>query len=215
MIPGLVNYLVSNSHFPHSLAKELLMNAGYSMKSIRVTKHPLGFVHFDLSSLSGLDDGGFARVHFWDRSLAAPDPAGNIHDHTWHLTSAVLLGALRDRTYTPYKSAEGAYSAIHVRYGEVNSFEPAGRHDLFPVSDRTYSRGDIYRIPSRMVHESEPSDDPTITFVVGIPDADASVRGPLILSRSDCVPTGTPTREEVPASEAMLILSYMQDLISE
>lgn len=209
MISGLVQDVLSTGEITTGFRDTLLSDIHESIYQIPVTKHPLGFVHYDLSQLADLPSGGFARLHIWDRELATPDPAGNIHDHTWHLTSAVLAGSLRDRTYLPCANAQGALTAVQVRYGETNSFERAGRYDLVPQSDRVVRKGDIYTIQSRIVHESEPLENPTVTFVVGIPDANAAVSGPLILSRSANVSAGTAKREAVGQAEALRLLETL------
>lgn len=213
MISELTNVVLSQGMISRDFLTTLLSGVRKSIQQIPVTKHPLGFVHYDLSRMVDLPSGGFARLHIWDREIATPDPAGNIHDHTWHLTSAILAGSLRDRTFLPCENPSGALSAAQVRYGQTNSFEAAGCYDLVPLTDQIFKRGDIYKIPSRIVHESEPLEKPTVTFVVGIPDENAALLGPLILSRiTTTVPTGTAQRETVGQAEAIRLLDAIEFL---
>lgn len=213
MISELTGVVLSHGAITADFLKTLVSEVRESIQRIPVTKHPLGFVHYDLSKMSDLPSGGFARLHIWDRELATPDPAGNIHDHTWHLTSAILAGSLRDQTFLPRENTSGALSAAQVLYGQTNSFEAAGRYDLVPLSDQVFKRGDIYTIPSRIVHESEPLEKPTVTFVVGIPDENAALSGPLVLSRlATTVPKGTARRETVSQGEAVDLLDAIEFL---
>lgn len=213
MISQIVDHILSHTTLDGTWSDEILTEIARSIETIPVTRHPLGFVHYDLSGVANLPSKGFARLHIWDQTIAPTDPAGNIHDHTWHLTSAILVGALRDRTFTPRPNPKGSLSAVRVRYGKTNDFLPAGRYDLVGLTDRVFTKGEIYRIPSRVVHESEPLEQPTVTFVVGVPDASAAVSGPLILSRFAQVPAGTAIREAISQKEALALLGDMRDAV--
>lgn len=206
MISRVIKRMLRESYVEPNSEPEILRTVTSHLPSIPVTRHPLGFVHYDLRGLVDLPEGGFARLHVWDATLAPPDPAGNVHDHTWSLTSAVLLGSLRDKTFKPVSNPRGEFAAVSVKYGDTNSFEQADRYDLTKLTDRVFTRGDTYRISSRIVHESEPLGHPTVTLVVGIPDEAAEASGPLILSRGQAVPHATAQRDKVAMAEAARIL---------
>lgn len=216
MIADLVEYVVTKKGRPQHIGRSLLECLASSIGEIAVYRHPLGFLHFDLTSIAQIEGGGFARLHIWDRQLSPPDPAGNVHDHTWQLHSLVLVGSLRDRTFQPFESAAGSMKAVQVIYGSTNEFIDSGTFDLRLVRDQIFTKGDIYTIPSRMVHESEVLSEPTVTFVVGIPDSHAKSNGPLIFSRDRAPVMGTPVREQVSSQLALdALMSVAQSLTEE
>lgn len=213
MIPNIISVMVSQGNFDTNLNKVVADQIMANIDRVPTTRHPLGFVHFDVTGLAKLPPFSFARLHVWDATLAPPDPAGNIHDHSWHLTSAILTGALRDRTFVPVPTPGGSLSAVRVEYGETNEFPDAGRYELRKLTDTTYRKGDVYQIKSRIVHESEPLGHPTVTLVVGLPDANAEMHGPLILSRSKQGAPGTPKRESLSPAAAKKVLEDIRSFI--
>lgn len=192
-------------NFPHDpllVIEEIVSN----LDRIPATAHPLGFIHFDLALVSKQSPGTMVRLHIWDRRLTSPDDAGNIHDHTWELTSLVMLGSLRDKNFVPVHDSDGSFRGTRVIYGQTNEFEDAGRFQLRAQSDSVHRAGAVYSIPSRIVHESDPIGQPTVTLVIGTPDENAATLGPLILSRGAIAPKGTPSRRPVSKAEAELVL---------
>lgn len=190
------------SHDPMSVIREVVSN----LDLIPATAHPLGFIHFDLAPVAKQPPGTMIRLHIWDRRLTSLDEAGNIHDHTWELTSLVMLGSLRNKNFSPVHDSEGLFKGARVIYGQTNEFEDAGRFHLRALSDSVHHAGAVYSIPSRIVHESDPCEQPTVTLVIGIPDESAVTLGPLILSRGASAPKGTASRKPVSKAEAELIL---------
>lgn len=214
MISDIVDYVITQKAQPEKLGTHLFECLEHSIDRIKVYEHPLGFLHYDLTAIAHVESGGFARLHIWDHQLSTPDAAGNVHDHTWHLHSMVLTGALRDRTYQPAQSAMGAMHAVQVIYGTDNKFVDAGAYHLTLVRDQTFTKGDIYTIPSRMVHKSQVITEPTVTFVVGIPDSHAQRKGPLIFSRNQAPATGTPRRKQVSSNTALNALRAVTEAVS-
>ena len=113
----------------------------------------------------------------------------------------------------PVATPGGSLSAVRVEYGETNEFSDAGKYELRKLTDTTYQKGDVYQIKSRIVHESEPLGHPTVTLVVGLPDANAETHGPLILSRSEQGPKGTPKRESLTSAAATKVLEDVRGFI--
>src|SRR5438045_1827108 len=98
--------------------------------TLACTRHPLGFYHFELTPL--LDGLPFRlRMHLWSAaSSTSRDDLGLIHDHTWDLTSAVLLGELVDVLVIPQATPGGTYRRIEVNYRNGSIEERPGAVEL-------------------------------------------------------------------------------------
>lgn len=121
--------------------------------------------------LSSLAPSGTARLHLWtDHFMARADPLGRLHDHTWELRSAVLVGELTDHVLTPVRDREGEYLAHVVHYGKAsNRIESLdGRWRLDELRTRAVRQGQSYDLAPRQVHRTEVSQLPTATLVVPI-----------------------------------------------
>lgn len=164
--------------------------------NIQATRHPLGFTHLELTEILESRPGERVRLHIWP-SKDAGDSAGNVHDHTWDLTSIVLFGELHDRDFSPRSTPDGPYRGSRVTYGDVNAFDLVGRYHLDEVRDRRVTAGHVYKVPPRIVHESEVVSVPTVTMVLAHEARPASDPGPMIFSK-DGVPVGTSVRPKLP-----------------
>lgn len=187
----------------------VLKDLAKGLDQVCVTLHPLGFVHFDLRNLTPLGVGEFARLHVWNPNLSPLDAGGAIHDHTWNLSSLILKGSIRNINLKPEPDASGDFTGLRVNYGATNKFEPAGRYKLTLVSDEVHSTGSTYRIPSRIVHESRLLSRSAVTLVVGSSDSQASVLGPLILTRGTTASPGTSIRQELNHHQAGTIIDSL------
>lgn len=180
------------------------------LSEVPVSLHPLGFVHFELTDVLGIPDGARVRAHLWDPALSPPDPAGGIHDHTWHLKSGVLFGSVRNSTFRAVPDGAGPLLGSRVSYGVQNVFRPAGRFRLDAIETQTVDMGSCYGIPSRIVHSSELLSSQAFTLVLGEPDALAEEVGPLLLTKESKPPVGTEQRRSLGYEEAEhLLLDFM------
>lgn len=167
-------------------------------------RHPLGFIHVELTDHVKTAPGQRLRFHIWDNEMGARDDLGDWHDHVWHLTSWVLVGQLVDTTYEPVPHPTGDFVGSRVRYGESISSSAAGRFDLALISQRNVFAGTIYTIPSGVVHKSEVAVVPSATLLLSVDEPSAVERGPLVLSPVLAREGATAVRKRVTASEIRL-----------
>ncbi|MFB6722874.1 hypothetical protein ACFCV3_22035 [Kribbella sp. NPDC056345] len=149
-------------------ATAVLNAAADVSRRLPVTQHPLGFLHLDLSNLV---DRRTARLHLWTEDfLAMADPLGRLHDHTWELRSAVLVGELTDHVLVPVQDAAGDYLAHVVHYEDLrNRIESSPeRWSLDELQERTVRQGQSYNLAPRLVHRTEVFVLPTATLVVPV-----------------------------------------------
>jgi hypothetical protein len=173
---------------------------------LQCTRHPLGFLHVELTPIAPLYPGERLRLHYWPHMGANPDEIGSLHDHVWKLASAVAVGGLRDRTFKAVPDQRGHYRGSAVEYGErANRFVDRGRFSLTFERELKVGPGDIYRIPARTLHDSEVVDAPAVTFVLATDDELAATNGPLIL-HTEAAQTGTTVRQPFDASEALSLV---------
>jgi len=175
-----------------------IVSAVRAAPDLNMWLHPLGFYHAELTDLAGSPPGERFRLHIWLDSKGVGDDLGNLHEHTWHLTSLVLAGQVEDIDLLAVESASGKYSGSRIIYGDVNGADVAGRFDLAEVQRRSIGVGDVYTIPSRTVHLNSVSRLPTVTLVRSVEDARGD--GPLVLtlhSASGGFATGTRKKVDV------------------
>jgi len=141
---------------------ELIANA----PDVQVTRHPLGFYHFELTPLFG-DVGRRVRLHIWtERSLAERDDLGTLHAHTWHLASCVLIGELIDASYDVVSDPEGEFTEFVVAYDQ-GSIDPTGAsYTLHPIRVRKVCEGEVYCLADGVVHSTDVVTVPAATLVV-------------------------------------------------
>jgi len=169
-----------------------------SAADLEAWRHPLGFTHVELTRQADCRDDERLRLHLWSGSMRIRgDDAGTVHEHTWGLTSLVLRGAIRDRNYRPVERLAGRYQGARVEYGARNKFVQAGRYDLDLIADRRVDAGSVYRIPPRIVHETEVEQFPTVTLVLATGVRAVADPGPLLLSKEGSASSGTPVRKKV------------------
>lgn len=170
-------------------------------------RHPLGFVHIELTPVASLKSGERLRVHYWPQAGANADQIGTLHDHVWSLASVVAVGSLRDRTYVPMADPAGAFDGTRVVYGEDrNEFVPAGTFNLTFDRETHVGGGAVYRIPSRRVHDTTVVEAPAVTFVLAQDDPDALAKGPLILQARGQLGVGTEVRQPFHCAEALALI---------
>lgn len=142
--------------------------------------HPLGFIHGELSPCVPLSYGERFRLHIWLSDAGSLDQLGDLHEHTWNLTSLVLAGGVLDRNYEAIPTPRGTFSGSRIMYGPQNTATPLGEYDLRLTEERTVSAGNVYSIPSRTIHLNQISQVPTVTLVRSVEDGRGD--GPLVLT---------------------------------
>lgn len=132
-------------------------------------QHPLGFIHIDLNQL--MPSTYTIRLHVWDsQSVTHTDAQGRLHDHTWELRSAVLVGALIDVQLTASRQEDGDFVASRVIYGSAgNSLQSLDGHwALNEGPRRAIAAGSHYTLPPHVVHRTDVLNLPTATLVVAV-----------------------------------------------
>ena len=169
---------------------------------VDVWKHPLGFNHAELTPLVDAPAGERFRLHFWLDDRGVVDELGDLHEHTWDLTSLVLAGCVVDSNLAASSSRGGEYLGSRITYGAKNIAEEVGRFDLKVTNVRTIRMGSAYQIPSRTVHLNEVGTIPTVTLVRSVEDGRGD--GPLVLTKyAKGQGLATEMRAKLPTSEAL------------
>lgn len=182
----------------------LVLSVQSRANEILCKRHPLGFLHVDLTPIAELGPSERLRLHFWPTLGSNADAIGSLHDHVWHLSSVVAAGSLRDRTLRPVRDPEGRYEGIRVNYlDQGNAFVKEGKFALAFDREIVVGPNSVYRVPSRVVHDSSVVEAPAVTFVLARDDDRAAVDGPLILQRLGGQTVGTAVREPFEVSAAL------------
>lgn len=164
-------------------------------------RHPLGFVHAELTGLvSEIPDGMRVRVHVWPEATSGDDALGLIHNHTWRLTSLVLIGQLADVAIRAFPDPQGSHDAIRVTYGKMNEFAREGRVGLKEMNRRYVTAGQIYRVPTRSIHETLIIRAPVATLLV-TQDDPPGCPGPIVYAPHSAEPLGAAIRKPVSREE--------------
>jgi hypothetical protein len=203
-IDGAVNALRSTNRHDYYLRIDVpavLIDVAKRSKNLTSTKHPLGFLHVDLTpAMTAPMKGEAFRLHIWGSDDAEPDALGALHEHTWQLTSLVIVGSLLDRNYVAEPDADGGYEGVRVNYGVQNTFAAEGVWSLRLVRTRVVRAGGIYNIAPRVVHETTLLSTPTVTLVRAWENESEAKEGPLVLVPRGQELRGTPSRERIPAT---------------
>jgi len=185
-----------------------VVEAVMETSGITMWRHPLGFYHAELTHLVPAESKERFRLHVWLDAVGSSDSLGDLHEHTWDLTSLVLAGSVRDSNFSPVASPSGRYMGSRIRYDDVNTAESVGSFDLVPVVERKIEVGEHYQIPSRTIHLNSPGSIPTVTLVRSLEDQRGD--GPLVLSpKSVNAVFATGTRERVDLANVMAKLNQM------
>lgn len=194
----MTNYLESALHslragdYPALAAHGVLTEALSNRDRISAWRHPLGFIHVELTDVVDAHPDERLRLHIWDNADGVRDDFGTLHDHVWNLRSAVLVGALRDDLFLAEPDPDGPYRGARVRYGASNSAAESSRFRLTSVGSREICAPGGYEIPAGVIHMSTVDVVPTVTLVLGTDDPVRMVGGPLVLSAG---PQSEPTSE--------------------
>lgn len=174
---------------------------------ITCSRHPLGFLHVELTPIVELESHERLRLHLWPKLGTNADAIGSLHDHVWHLASVVAAGRLKDRTLRPVPDPDGDFEGIRVHYSNRgNTFVRAGMFSLTFEREIVVGPNAVYRVPSRVVHDSSVVDAPAVTFVLARDDDRAASDGPLILQRPGGLVGGTAVRSPFDTTKALEIV---------
>jgi hypothetical protein len=128
--------------------------------------HPLGFLHASENVGSGLN----LRYHLWPSNWEMPtlEQGREDHDHTYHLSSIIVSGELRHRTFEVFDDLQGTHEILEVAYDSGDSvLIPSGRIVRVSCSgDHRYVAGQIYHLEPGTIHRAMPLNLPTATVVV-------------------------------------------------
>lgn len=200
---------IYDSYVIHDFARisiESVLSAIAAEDKVGVWKHPLGFNHAELTPLVRAPAGERFRLHFWLDDHGVADDLGELHEHTWHLTSLVLAGRVLDSNLVAIPTPEGEYLGSRISYGERNKAEEAGRFDLKKKNSRVIQTGSFYQIPSRTIHLNAVGSVPTVTLVRSVEDGRGD--GPLVLTRyANGKGFATETRAKIPTAVALARLT--------
>jgi hypothetical protein len=177
---------------------EILSEVERSVDHLVATRHPLGFIHIDITPMALRPEPvETLRMHLWQTDVVETDDAGALHDHTWALSSLVLVGGLKNRNYVASRDSDGKFDGVRVTYGTANEFVIEDRWNLALAEERDVRAGQGYRIPPGVVHETEIVLVPTVTLVRAAEDPGCARQGPLLLASTGTRPTGTSVRERL------------------
>ncbi|MGI9821942.1 hypothetical protein [Agromyces sp. Marseille-Q5079] len=200
---------ISESYSSITLA-DVLSAIAVDAKSVITRRHPLGFTHAELTPCVGAPVGERFRFHFWLGNAGTRDDLGDLHEHTWDLTSLVLAGEVDDTTLRASLTPMGTYQGSRIIYGDRNSSELVGRFNLETIESRRVPAGTVYAIPSRTVHLNTVTMVPTVTLVRSIEDNRGE--GPLVFSTpSATTVSATPARLRVDTLDALDALTVALD----
>lgn len=179
--------------------------------TLTFSRHPLGFVHVELTGVMDLPVQVRARLHLWDNAAGTIDVLGDRHNHPWDLTSWLLVGGLEDTTWSSRRVQNGEYIGSRVIYGDRNRFERVGEFDLVGEVSRVIRPGDIYTIPAGKFHESRVITVPSATLLVTVGVDIPSDVAPIVLQNQPKIAAGTAVRRSLSQQEiAALATSYLE-----
>ncbi|WP_367318819.1 hypothetical protein [Streptomyces sp. HUAS ZL42] len=171
-----------------------------------VRRHPVGFLHVDVSALGGAPHEVEFRLHLWNHPEPRRDGLGNLHDHGWNMASAVLIGELEETNFTAANSPDGEVAFVRVTYtAEGNDFTQEGNCSITEVRRRRVPAPLVYRLGPRLLHRSAVVKSPTITFLV----ADRRSVGPyqpLVVVAAEEAPRSVGLRPVIPPQDAAEML---------
>jgi hypothetical protein len=117
-------------------------------------RHPLGFCFFDIAKIV---TGCNLRLHIWsDEERPLQDSAFQIHDHRFSFVSRVLLGRLRNMTFTVVDEKGAENCLYRVLYdSEGSTLEPTGTCvRTAQKADNEQGPDSIYRVERGTFHST-------------------------------------------------------------
>jgi hypothetical protein len=122
-------------------------------------QHPLGFLALRIKESSEYE----TRVHLWTPGcVQGRDSLGEVHDHTWHMESVLLVGTLRHQTLEIVPGHLPLW-AHDYQSGSINQ-EP-NLWDARVLSDILLSQGQSYSLGAGNLHRIEVLTPYVVTLV--------------------------------------------------
>lgn len=122
--------------------------------SIALQQHPLGFFCIRWN----LDEARSLRIHVWDRRFDwTQTPNWPIHDHVFAFRSAVLRGAIQNKTYDLIQNtSKRRWEIYDVNYiNQCSVLTPRAFTNALRVSGSTLQpAGSTYELPAGILHRS-------------------------------------------------------------
>jgi hypothetical protein len=154
----------------------LLQAVADHLDDVTVTRHPLGFLHADLSPFASLAQDERLRLHIWtEESRAFADNLGVYHDHVWEGRSFIITGCVTNslmrvvrRRNDEERDAGERFTMSEVTYLDGRQFIEVIDKDLEleEIDRRRAVQGSSYFLPRRVVHATEIGALPTATIVL-------------------------------------------------
>ena len=181
--------------------------------TVSAVTHPIGFMLIDLSELADVKPTQQCRLHIWSRSRERNDGLGYIHDHSWALTSAVLLGELVDIDFTASSDPHGSYEFVRVTYGsESENFDKVGLYNLKVQRQRQLRAPVVYRLDAEVLHETDILSDAAVTLVIA-DRRESPTYKPLVVISDDNFISPADSRPAIPSEQAGSIIGSLLDTI--
>jgi hypothetical protein len=174
--------------------REVIESVAALLEQVAVFRHPLGFLHFELTPLVVTTGSPRIRLHIWsETSLGWRDSLGLIHDHTWELRSLLLVGALTDVVLEAQTTPGGKFVGSRVRYSEAGTTirRMDGSFHIREVQRRSVAPIHAYHLPPGSLHRTEVLGFPTATLVVA---TEANRNSASVYGRELPSMSGTPRR---------------------
>jgi hypothetical protein len=147
------------------------------------------------------------RYHIWPEGWTVPKTQldSEIHDHTFELNSAILLGSIRQEVFEFSPQQRGAYELVRVRYvadGSATLRRDGECGTLHLKETDTFIAGSAYRLPLATIHRAIAVKVPAVTLVLAV--ADATLTEPRIVIKRSSPPPADFPREGLTADEIKL-----------
>lgn len=162
----------------YGLGIHLLQQIAKGVLSPLLSWHPLGFV---MARVSEPEPDTVLRVHVWHPQLRRPqEPLWPIHDHTYDLTSCVLVGALRNIVYNTYVGAESRIYAVEYQRDRSSLAATSTTANVRSAHAQEVCAGDTYSVRASALHATEVDSGETVvtTLVTRTIGGQARVIGP-------------------------------------
>lgn len=149
---------------PHLTLQELFDKVIHQKKEgVKITLHPNGFLQLPLESTDKRNSN--LQLHIWNNTLERRGAKQfEIHDHAFDIESYVVMGSLKDITYSVSENPSGEYMTFQSDgSGQMNSVNK--KVSLNIKNDRTIKEGETYIIKKGDFHSSNPIDPFTATII--------------------------------------------------
>jgi hypothetical protein len=177
---------------------------------ISVKTHPLGFFY----ASEQISDGVNLRYHLWPAlwQMTSLEQGKEDHDHTYSLTSLIIAGKLRHRTFEAIDSESGDFEVLAVNYeGTDSKLSRTGKLvNMNCVGDRTYGPGEIYKLEPGTIHRAIPVALPMATLVLTVDGKTAN--SPRVFSRAGETHNTSFHRDKLSESEKRQFAESLMDL---